>query len=185
MLGLIPGVEFAGLVQNPSFGAPCATKAPGGPSVLWDLTPEQYHQVQQEFLDQARAVGADTIVSPHHQCHREWCKFASRDLPIVHFLSLVAEGLGLSVPDRFQMLWSLGDPEKVLAQSRPYWESWGMPEDEARRVVQLNFVPKYAAAIQRCPCDGDCMEGPGAVCNTSAETFWRAGSRQELPVLKL
>jgi hypothetical protein len=177
-------VEVAGLVNNPSFGAPCATKVPGGPSILWDLSTEQYHQVQQEFLAQARAVGADTIVTPHHQCHREWCKFASRELPIVHYLSLVAEAMGIIVPDRFQVLWSLGDAEKVLAQSRLYWESWGMSEEQARRIVQLNFVPKYAAAIQRCPCDGDCTEGPGATCSTSAQGFWRVGSRQELPVLQ-
>ncbi len=169
-LGLVPGVEYAGLVTNPSLGQPCATTTPGGPSVLWEITPEQYRQVQRELEAQAEAVGADTLVTPHHMCHREWCKFGSERLPIIHYLSLVAEALGVAVPDRFQTLWRLGDPEKVLAKSRPHWESWGIAEEEARALVQKFFVPKYAAAVMRCPCEGDCVEGPGsgAACRTSS-----------------
>lgn len=175
-LALVPGVEIVGDVRNPSLGQPCSTKAPGEPSVLNDLTPLQYRQVQRELDEQARAAGADAIVTPHHMCHREWSKFGSDRLPVIYYQSLVADAMGMSIPDRFQTLWRLGDPEQVLEQSRPHWESWGIPEEEARNLVRKFFVPKYASAIQRCPCEGNCLEAvagaraSGAACETS----WKA-----------
>jgi hypothetical protein len=45
------------------------------------------------------------------------------------------------------VLWWLGDPEKVLAQTRRYWESWGIGEADAREMVRKHFNPKYAAAV--------------------------------------
>jgi hypothetical protein len=172
-LGMMPGVEYMGLVENPSLGQPCATKGPGEPSVLNDITPEQYRQVQAELEEQARAVGADAIVTPHHMCHREWSKFGSSRLPIVYYQSLVAEALGVSVPDRFQTLWRLGDVDRIVEASRPHWESWGIDETVARALVEKHFVPSYAAAVQRCPCEGTCVEavvGSGAACHAS----WQA-----------
>jgi hypothetical protein len=169
-LALIPGVEYAGLVTDPSAGAPCSVVSPGGPSILHDLDEERYRQVQDELWAQAEAVGADAIVTHHHLCHREWCKFGSQRLPVIHYQSLLAEALGISIPDRFQTLWKLGDPEKVLRQSRPHWSSWGIAEEQAREMVKDVFVPEYAAAVQRCPCDGDCVdaaEGSGAACRPS------------------
>lgn len=172
-LALIPGVEYAGLVENPSLGQPCATKGPGEPSVLNDITPQEYRQVQAELTAQADAAGADVIVTPHHTCHREWSKFGSNSVPIVHYQSLLAEALGITVPDRFQTLWRLGDAEKVLETSRPHWESWGIAEADAREMVKKFFVPRYASQVQRCPCEGNCFEavagprGAGAGCETS------------------
>jgi Fe-S oxidoreductase len=185
-LNLIPGVEYVGLIENPSHGQPCATRGPGEPSVLADLTPEQYLEVQAELADQARREGADAIVSHHHMCHREWSKFGSDQLPVIHYQSLLAEALGISVPDRFQTLWRMGDPEKVLEQTRPHWESWGIDEEEARGIVQRHFVPTYAAAIQRCPCGGNCVEARadvGAACETSWHSVLASGP--ELPMARL
>ncbi|HXF36952.1 MAG TPA: heterodisulfide reductase-related iron-sulfur binding cluster [Actinomycetota bacterium] len=155
-LAMIPGVRYVGLVENPSLGQPCATRYPGGPSVLNDITPHQYRQVLEELWEQARRAGADAIVTHHHMCHQEWSKFSSERLPVVHYQSLLAEALGISIPDRFQALWRLRDPEAILEASRRYWSSWGIEEEEARRLVHAFFVPSYAAALHRCPCDGAC-----------------------------
>jgi len=183
-LALIPGVEYVGLVANPSLGSPCATRSPGAPSILNDITPEQYRLVQDELWAQAQAAGADAIVTHHHLCHREWSKFGSGRLPIIHYQSLMAEALGLSIPDRFQTLWRLGDPDKILEQTRPHWSSWGIAEDEARALVVKHFVPAYAEAVQRCPCEGNCVEavtGVGAACETSWATTLNGD--QQIPVL--
>lgn len=186
-LALIPGVEYVGLVGNPSLGQPCATRTPGGPSILNDLTPEQYREVQDELEAQARAVGADAILTHHHMCHREWSKFGSDRLPVIHYQHILAEALGVGVPDRFQMLWRLGDPERILEHSRPYWSSWGISESKARTLVDKFFVPKYAAAVQRCPCEGNCTEavvGSGAA-GAACEPTWPVSleTRIELPLL--
>jgi hypothetical protein len=158
-LKMIPGVEYVGLAENPSLGSPCATKGAGEPSILNDLTADEYRQVQAELEDQARAVGADMILTHHHNCTREWSKFSSSRLPIGSYQHVLAEALDISVVDRFQVLWQLGDPEKVLEKSRPQWSSWGIDEDEAREMVKKFFVPKYASAVQRCPCESECTSG--------------------------
>lgn len=155
-LGMIPGVEYVGQVNAPSLGKPCASNGPGTPSVLHDVTSEQYRQVQAELEAQAREAGADAIVTNHHVCQREWGKFSSPRLPIIHYLSLVAEALGVHMVDRFKALWQLGDPEKILERSRPQWGSWGISEGDARELVKKFFVPRYAEAIHRCPCEGSC-----------------------------
>ena len=155
-LRLIPGVEFVGLADNPSLGSPCATKGAGEPTILNDITPDEYRQVQAELEGQASAVGADMILTHHHHCTREWSKFSSSRLPITSYQLLLAEALGISVVDRFQVLWQLGDPERILEKSRPQWSSWGIAEDEAREIVKKFFVPKYASAVQHCPCESEC-----------------------------
>ena len=168
-LALIPGVEYAGLVADPSLGLPCRVKG-GDHSVsgkmgnstsrfmLEDITPQQYRQVQAELEDHARAARADAIITPHFTCQKEWSKFGSDRLPIMYYGTLVAEALGIDIPDRFQMLWRQGDPEKVLELTRPHWESWNITEPEARDLVQRFFVPEYASAVDRCPCEGNCFE---------------------------
>jgi hypothetical protein len=158
-LKMIPGVEYVGLAENPSLGSPCATKGAGEPSILNDITPDEYRQVQAELEEQARAAGADMILTHHHQCTREWSKFSSSRLPITSYQLVLAEALGISVVDRFQVLWQLGDPDKVLEKSRPQWSSWGIDEDEAREIVKKFFMPEYASAVQRCPCESECTSG--------------------------
>ncbi|MGH9245892.1 MAG: hypothetical protein ACRD29_16550 [Acidimicrobiales bacterium] len=187
-LALIPGVEYAGLVRDPSVGVPCkrvgsahtpTSKMSSNKPIKWaleDITPDQYRQVQAEFEDQARDAGADTIVTPHHACHREWCKFGSDRLPIRYYASLVADALDIHVPDRFQILWRTGDPDTILELTRPHWESWDIPEPQAREMVKKFFVPEYAAAVDKCPCEGNCFE-------TVIDTSPVADHADTLPVL--
>jgi Cysteine-rich domain len=160
-LDLIPGVEFAELVEDPSLGTPCKRIPAQDGQVKWmleDLSPAEYRQVQTELEEQARAVDAEVIVTPHHACHREWCKFGSDRLPIMYYQSLVADALGIHIPDRFQILWRTGDPNKILDLTRPHWESWNISEPEAREMVKKFFVPEYAAAVDKCPCEGNCFQ---------------------------
>jgi hypothetical protein len=172
-LGLVPGLEFAGLVEEPTLGAPCGSEEradnPGsvGHTLLSDITTAEYHATQRELLDQARAAGADAIVTHHHKCTREWSKFGSPELPIMHYQTLVADALGIEVPDRFQALWQLDDTELILTETRPYWESWGITEDEARSLVPKFFVPEYEATVQRCPCE---FEGGGCFAKAAPDT---------------
>jgi hypothetical protein len=127
-----------------------------------------------ELRQQAEDAGADAIVTHHHFCHREWSRFGTTALPVIHYQSLMAEALGRSIPDRFQTLWQLGDPELVLDRSRPHWSSWGIAEDDAREIVKKHFVTEYAGAAQRCPCEGSCHEAvagsraSGSVCGKTS-----------------
>ncbi|NIK61418.1 (Fe-S)-binding protein [Kribbella shirazensis] len=168
-LELIPGVEYVGMVADPSVGSPCGTSKgkrnlTGGEHYGTkaaphnDITSSEYRQVQAELQAQAAAVGADVILTPHHKCHREWSKYGSDSLPVMHYTSVLAEALGLSIPDRFQILWRLGDANKILQMTRPHWESWGITEPKAREMVTRYFVPEYADAVQQCACEGNCFK---------------------------
>jgi heterodisulfide reductase subunit D len=161
-LEMMPGVEYAGLVEAPTLGSPCGSDQRAdsagsvGHTMLSDITTAEYRATQRELLDQARAAGADAILTHHHKCHREWSKFSSPQLPVMHYQTLLGDRLGIEVPeDRFQRLWQLDDTEQILAQTRPYWESWGITESTARAMVPKFFVPQYEASIQRCPCETD------------------------------
>jgi hypothetical protein len=178
ILDMIPGVEVVGECKESSLGLPCATTKPGGPSVLWDITPEQYKMVVGEFTDYARSLGANAWCHTYNGCTTHWAKFGTDELPSLHFLQILGEALGCPQPDRYQTLWRLGDPERILEQSRVHWESWGMSEERARATVLKYFTPKFAAAIQRCPCDGRCDEDRGAACQTLGTRWLKRGAQQ-------
>jgi hypothetical protein len=159
-LGMIPGVEFAGLVTPPSVGQPCDSdsrpelKDAFGHTLLSDITTDAYRQAQAELLAQAEAVGAEGILTLHHRCQREWGKFSSPKLPIMHYHSLLLEALGTTVPDRFRRLWQM-EADEILVETRPYWQAWGLDEAEAKRLVTKFFVPEYERNVRYCACDLD------------------------------
>jgi hypothetical protein len=155
VLAMVPGVEIVGTVKEPTMGAPCRTKYAGGPSVLSDIRVDQVADIHAELDAQAEASGANTISCWAHLCHREWSKFATARIGVRNYMSIVADALGVAQPDRFQANWRLGDPEKVLAATRPLWRSWDLDEASARSIAYRFFEPKYEASIPRCACGGD------------------------------
>jgi hypothetical protein len=162
VMGLIPGVEVVGRVEPPGRGAPCATDAPGAPSVLAELTDSERHEVVAELEEQAARTGASVIVPSAHYCLREWSKFSSERVAVKHYMTMLAEALGCSRPDRYQQFWKLRNPAQVFELSRPYWESWGMSPQKARDAVNKTFEPHYTGFFNpKCACGGD-----PARCNT-------------------
>ncbi|MGH3462254.1 MAG: heterodisulfide reductase-related iron-sulfur binding cluster [Kribbellaceae bacterium] len=168
IMELIPGVEVVGKISSSSRGAPCTTDYPGGPSILAELDDRERAEVTRDLESQARAAGdADTIVMHAHWCQREWQKFSSERLGVKHFVSVLAEALDCSHPNRYDQFWKLGDPEAVVEQSRPYWESWGMTPAQARDIAYKNFHPHYSGFLNTdCACGGD-----PAKCNTGKNTL--------------
>jgi heterodisulfide reductase subunit D len=156
MLALVPGVEIVGTVRTPELGNPCVMQAGQHVSVLTNIRTDEYRTFQADIQLQADAVGANTLLTPNHKCHREWSKFASPQVDCRCFLSIIADALGCGAPDRFQTYWRMGDPEAVLRAARPAWESWGLPEEEARRLAQRHFNPACAVDIPMCSCNGNC-----------------------------
>jgi Fe-S oxidoreductase len=151
LLARLPGVEVVGYAKTPALEL-CDN---AGPKIA-TIGTEEYLAAQRELEGYLADSGADTIVTLYHGCTRELGKFASDRLRIRHYISLTAEALGVSKPDRFSEYWQLGDPEKVKEASRPNWESWGMSEDEARALAHKYFVPSYAVNAPDCPCNGAC-----------------------------
>ena len=154
ILELIPGVEYAGPIEPPSAGAPCDLTGPTAVSVLNSLDTTGYRVAVAELEGQARARGADTLVTAYHKCQMEWSKFSSKRLAVREWMSLLAEALGVGYEDRFTTYWHLGDPEEIVHRSRAEWQSWGMTEQEALEAATRHFVPQYAADVHHCDCGG-------------------------------
>lgn len=130
ILRLIPTVENAGEAEPPSFGRPCATDDDDR-SILSDLSPEQHAQVLAEFAGQAARAGADTIVCAHHRCAQEWGKFGRPGLPVRHYVSVLADAMGLARPDRYHTCWALPSVEDIVDETAPAWRSWDLSRGDA------------------------------------------------------
>ncbi len=163
LLSMIPGVEVVGLYDGHRPESPCAYRARGmveGRDPIPDHLPEPRTaaevRARRELLaDTLNAMGADTISCQHQGCHLLWCYYASERLSVVHGVSVLAEALGVKHPDRFQAAARLGDPEKVLEQTRPIWESWAIPEADARELAGELADPRFSEGVTRCACGKD------------------------------
>ena len=94
----------------------------------------------------------------YHSCTRELTKFASdRICASRHYVSILAEALGVAKPDRFSQYWRMGDP---AAGRRGVAAELGVlgliTEQEALALAHKYFVPSYAARAPECPCNGTC-----------------------------
>jgi hypothetical protein len=131
ILRMIPSVDIVGEAEAPSLGAPCVLAGEDDHSILRDLSPGQREQISAELAGQAERAGADVLVCAHHQCFREWGKFASGRLPVRHYMSLLAGAMGLARPDRYHMCWALPALDDIVDQTREAWRSWGMSREGA------------------------------------------------------
>jgi len=133
-LALVPGLRILGDAPAPSSGLPCDDRAP-----LDGMSVEEIRGVQDELAAHAEAAGAGLILTAHQLCHREWGKLTSQRLPIRHFISLIADGLGVAEPDRYHAYWQMRDIGAIVARARTAWESWGMDEAQATEVATRLF----------------------------------------------
>ena len=98
--------------------------------------------LRQELAAAVRAAGADRLVCVHHQCFREWGKLATGGVPVQHYMSVLAEALGVAQPDRYHTYWEQRDPDAAVEQARSEWSSWGLGEEEARTIARRIFGRK-------------------------------------------
>jgi len=154
ILRLVPGVEYVGRLEMPSQGAACLTH-PDGMQTHSKLTSEQVHEMQDELRAQFRARGANVIAPVDKFCTREWSKFAAEDIQVRHYLSIVADALGVAEEDRFQRFWRMQDTEAIVEGTRPYWSSWGLAEDTARWLAVRQFDAGHTGNDPKCGCGGN------------------------------
>jgi transcriptional regulator with XRE-family HTH domain len=139
LLAMVPGVEAVGLYDGWSELSPCAVFGlEGSPPPAWTLRPETPAEVAEHrhrLADEVHARGADTVSCMHQTCHQMWSRYASDRLAVVHPVSVLAEALDRAHPDRFQAAVRRGDPQALVEESRPRWQSWGMTEARAHEMA--------------------------------------------------
>ena len=142
ILELIPSVEIVGEVEQPAAGRPCDTDTDDDDSILAALSPQERQGVSDELAAQAARAGADVIVCAHHRCYQEWAKFATESLPVRHYISVLADALGLAQPSRYHQCWALPSTDDIVEATAPQWQSWDLSRDEASLIAQEVF-PKH------------------------------------------
>jgi hypothetical protein len=158
MLDRIPGVRVVGEVRELSSFLPCE----GGVDAL---DADGLARARAELAARAREAGADRIIVEHHLCTREWGKLATSDLVVQHYMSILAEALGVAQPDRFHAGWN--SPEDRVLRARPQWSTWGLNEDDA---TAIDARLDRRAKVQ-----------PAAGVTRSSQADGRQGSAARLP----
>ncbi len=138
LLAAVPGVEVVGTVSSTRLGYHCPT--PTTPQAR-----EVFEEVRAGLLRDAHAMGADTVVTLYHSCHREWCGEHSDALGVRNYISLVAESLGCSAEDRYRRLRQARTVDELVAASEPEWTAQGWDEAQARAVAEA-FFPQAGQA---------------------------------------
>lgn len=125
LLEAIPGVEFADARRSLGPGVHCQTTAPM-PSAD-----------QEAMFEEARALGADTLVVPYHSCYRQHCKMELRyPVDVQHYLGILAESLGIPFEEHFKSLRLLDSVDAVMDRLRPSIGSQVYDEATVRTFVE-------------------------------------------------
>jgi heterodisulfide reductase subunit D len=144
ILRMIPSVEMVGEVEPPTLGRPCNTdEGEDDRSVLHDLSATDHARVLAELTEQGGRADADLIVCAHHRCAEEWGKFSSDAVEIKHYISVLADAMGLARPNRFHTCWALPSVADIVDETAPAWRSWDLSRDEAESLVTQIF-PSHA-----------------------------------------
>ncbi len=161
ILSRIPGIANLGVVEPPSIGAPCDLKKVNDRFVgLGDIESDTHRSILADLADQADRTGAEIVVTPYHACQKQWSKLASHKLGVRHWMSVLADALGVGVEDRYQAYWRLADPQSIVEASTPAWSSWGISPEAAREHARTHFTATFSESIHDCECGGSGCGAP-------------------------
>ncbi len=136
VLKSVPGVEVVGTLASSDLDYQCS------PATLARLGSERFLSIRADLVRKAKALGADTLVTMYHTCHREWCVVGDAQLAVRNYISIVAEALGCSRRDYFQEFKKSGNPDAIAALSRPVWETHGLSKEQATGLAAKCFVSR-------------------------------------------
>jgi transcriptional regulator with XRE-family HTH domain len=173
----IPGVEFVGYLDRIFLDYMCDSElrtvgfsgevrrdvAEPPPEQRPPKTREEVAVRRGELARIAAARGADTVSPQHQSCLQMWEPFASDSVRVQNVISLLAEALGVSHPDRYLEASRLGDTDEIVEHTRPLWSQWGMSRERAYETARGMFDPAYRSTVSACACgkslDGGCGDG--------------------------
>lgn len=163
ILSLIPGVENRGVAEPPSGGAPSDLKKVDDRFVgLGDIGSDTHRAILRDLAEQADRTGAEIVVTPYHACQKQWSKLAGHKLGVRHWMSVLADALGVGVEDRYQTYWRLADPGAIVEASGPAWRSWGISREDAYDHARAHFTAAFSESIHDCECGGSGCGAPAA-----------------------
>lgn len=129
LLGLVPGLEIVE-VPVPRLGV-MAIHVAG--------LPEQKRALLEQEFATAKALGADTLATVFHACHREVCTLGDASFEVLNFLELVGESMGLDHEDRYRRLKQLEDVDAIIAETAPMIATHGLDVETVRAALLTEF----------------------------------------------
>lgn len=109
LLGMIPGAHV------------CAhgLRIPGHMCSAIAAKPGRLAAAHQDTLDAMQEVGADTLVTIFHSCHRDAVALErGRDIRVANWIHLLAEAMGLDYSDDYKTWRNADDPRAALGAER-------------------------------------------------------------------
>lgn len=147
LLEAVPGVEVIGVISDAELGYHC------GCQIIARIGGrDRFLGLRGQLAEQAKGMGADTIATLYHSCHREWCDVEEPGLAVRSYISILSEALGSDHPDNYKSFKNAKDPDAVLESSRSAWASHGLSEDG--RVPLCGSVSRGP----RNPVDAQCVQ---------------------------
>ncbi|MBM3650562.1 MAG: (Fe-S)-binding protein [Alphaproteobacteria bacterium] len=126
LLAAVPNLELLELPQESGFSYAC-----GGQAAKFK---EREQAIHRALAEGAVALGADTIVTMYHSCHRALAgaEAVYPQLKVVNFTDVLAEALGRGGhPDYYRLYKVGGAMDEAVAAARRFLEDNGVTVDEA------------------------------------------------------
>ena len=130
----LPGCEYIDIGSDERLSRHCTAE------VQANLGPGGWDGIIDSQLDAAVEQGATTFATIYHGCQRLICpKEEERLIPIEHYLTVFARGLGIEYTDQYKQwkLWK--DPSKVLQDMAPCMQVNNVDPAKAEAMVTRNF----------------------------------------------
>jgi len=138
LFGSLPGVDIVEMEHSHEDRLPC--------TYLSDPTKYPYEDLNKQIYDECTEAGADKLITFWHACNRSLAMDeAAFPVTIRNYATFIAERLGYSYRDKFKQYVHQGlsnNVEAIVEDARPVFESNGVSESEARKIVRTNFIPE-------------------------------------------
>ncbi len=129
LLSLVPGLEIVE-VPVPRIGVM---------SIHVVGLPEHKRALLEQEFATAKALGADTLATVFHACHREVCTLGNASFEVLNFLELIGESMGLRHEDRYRRLKLLDDVDAIIAETAPMIAAHGLDVETVREALLTEF----------------------------------------------
>jgi hypothetical protein len=125
ILRAIPGVEVLSAKHHRGPGAHC--------QILLPMAAED----QRAMFEEARALGADTLVMPYHSCYKQHLKMELQyPVRVEHYLTILGSSLGIEVEETYKQLRLLDDVDKTVQALKPRFSPLGYTAEQIRPLVE-------------------------------------------------
>lgn len=130
ILRRIPGLRIIPAEHATGLGNHCLMK-----TGRFDCT--VYEPLVREMVQEACELGADTLVMPYHGCYRNHCKRQLEyDVEVFHYLSLLAESIGIEYEEKFKAIRMLDDIDSAVDALEDVGRRHGYTRDEVRHALE-------------------------------------------------